>query len=91
MYPKKTASKTVTSLKTKGIKVEKAKVSENTNLRDKKIVSPKVVNKNTGNFELGVVLRTGRRPEAIIIKKNIENNNMGEEKSRYSEEELKRV
>ncbi len=87
--PKKTASKTVTSLKTKAIKVEKAKVSDNTNLRDKKIVSTKVVNKNTGNFELGVVLRTGRRPEAIIIKKNIENNNMGEEKSRYSEEELK--
>ncbi len=79
----------VTSLKTKGIKPEKAKLSENTNVKDKKIVSTKVVNKNTGNFELGVVLRTGRRPEAIIIKKNIENNNMGEEKLRYSEDELK--
>jgi DnaK suppressor protein len=86
---KKTPSKPVTSLTTKGIKAEKTKVNENTNLKDKKIVSTKVVNKNTGNFELGVVLRTGRRPEAIIVKKNIENNNMGEEKLRYSEEELK--
>src|ERR1700744_2635743 len=84
----KTPSKPVIALKSKALQTEKTKESQNTNLKDKKIVPAKVVNKNTGNFELGVVLRTGRRPEAII-KKNIETNNMGEEKLRYSEEELK--
>ncbi|HVD97268.1 MAG TPA: TraR/DksA C4-type zinc finger protein [Cytophagaceae bacterium] len=37
----------------------------------------------------GIVLRTGRRPQAIINKTKIETEDMGEEKLRYSEEELK--
>ncbi|HSZ25464.1 MAG TPA: TraR/DksA C4-type zinc finger protein [Cytophagaceae bacterium] len=87
---KKTPASKATSAKSKGIKpqtiIDRSSV---TNLNDKKIVSTKIVKKNTGSFELGVVLRTGRRPEAIINKKNLETKNMGEEKLRYSDEELK--
>ncbi len=81
----------VTSAKLNGIKSEKPKTATITNLKTKKIVSTaKVAKKNTGSFELGPgVLRTGRRPQAIINKKKIETDDMGEEKLRYSEEELK--
>lgn len=87
---KKTPSQKVTSSKVNGIKSGKAKTGSITNLKVKKIVSTaKVVKKNNNSFELGVVLRTGRRPQAIINKKKIETDDMGEEKLRYSEEELK--
>ena len=58
-------------------------------LKNKNVTTAKVTKKNTGNFELGVVLRTGRRPEAIINKNKTDTNNMGEERLKYSEEELK--
>jgi DnaK suppressor protein len=87
---KKTPASKVTSDKVNGIKSGNVKTGSITNLKNKKIVSSaKVVKKNTGSFELGVVLRTGRRPQAIINKKKIETDDMGEEKLRYSEEELK--
>ncbi len=71
-------------------KSSQTKTKGTANLKEQKIVSPtKVAKKNPGNFELGVVLRTGRRPQAIINKKKIETDDMGEEKLRYSEEELK--
>jgi len=54
----------------------------------KKSTPAKEQKKNTGTFELGVVLRTGRRPEAIINKNNNEKSNMSDVKSRYSEVEL---
>ncbi len=86
---KKAAASKVTSVKVNSIK--SSKKSAPANLKDKKIVSSAkaVAKKNTGSFELGVVLRTGRRPQAIINKKKIETDDMGEEKLRYSEEELK--
>lgn len=86
----KTATAKVTSVKANGIKPGKVKSSPVVNSKGKKIVSTaKATGKNTGSFELGVVLRTGRRPQAIINKKKIETDDMGEEKLRYSEEELK--
>lgn len=86
---KKTATPKVTSVKVNGIKPGKAKTAPVVNSNGKKIVSSAKATGKTGSFELGVVLRTGRRPQAIINKKKIETDDMGEEKLRYSEEELK--
>jgi len=88
---KKAVPKKVTSTKVTGLKSAKTgKTVKVDTTKNKKISSSdKVVRKNSDNFELGVTLRTGRRPEAIISKKNLEKNTMGEEKLRYSEEELK--
>lgn len=58
-------------------------------LKEKIVPVPKATQKKPVSYELGVVLRTGRRPEAIINKKTIEKTNMADEKLRYSEEELK--
>jgi DnaK suppressor protein len=100
--PKKTASKGGTKkvvkkvvskapLKEKKVvkKTPKTNVVAEKNVISKKTTPTKVAKKNPGNFELGVVLRTGRRPEAIINKKKLETDTMGEEKLRYSDEELK--
>ncbi len=87
---KKAPAKKVTPSALKNIKVTVPKTLKAMNQKDKKIVpTTNGIKKNTGNFELGVVLRTGRRPEAIINKKKLDTDIMGEEKLRYSEEELK--
>ncbi len=94
---KKKAVKVVKKVTAKATKSTKAVVKttpkSNTiatkTVQNKNNTMTKVSKKNPGNFELGVVLRTGRRPEAIINKKKIEIDTMGEEKLRYSEEELK--
>ncbi len=77
------------NVKPKALKPVKTKTAEVKDLKNKKDSSEKVTTKNTGNFELTVVLRTGRRPEAIIGKKKLETDIMSEDKLRYSEEELK--
>ena len=88
---KKLSSKKPVSTKPKVLKSVKPKDTEVQSVKNKNAIATNVPKKNTGNFELGVVLRTGRRPEAIINnnKKKIETENMGEEKLRYSDEELK--
>ncbi len=86
---KKVVSKTPAKDKKVVKKTPKTNAVATKNVVNKKNPPTKVAKKNTGNFELGVVLRTGRRPEAIINKKKLETETMGEEKLRYSDEELK--
>jgi len=78
------ATKIVKEIKANG---SKAKASK-TETTKTSVQNVPVVKKNE-KFELGVVLRTGRRPEAILTKKKSETVTMGEERLRYSEEELK--
>jgi DnaK suppressor protein len=86
---KKVVVKKPVSAKLKQVKPVKTSTVVVNSLKNKNVTTAKVTKKNTGNFELGVVLRTGRRPEAIINKNKIDTNNMGEERLKYSEEELK--
>lgn len=86
---KKIIVKKLVLAKPKELKSVKTSTVATNSLKNKNVSTSRVSKKNTGNFELSVVLRTGRRPEAIINKNKIEINNMGEERLKYSEVELK--
>jgi DnaK suppressor protein len=95
---KKTVAKTTSRAPVKKPVAKPAKTKESgtkvlpkktVNLKPKKNVLPKTTEKAPVSFASGRAFRNGLRPEAIINTKTTETDDMGEEKLRYSEEELK--